>query len=126
MPEWNYGTGGYYNPGDLYGADKNWWETPFVRRDLSTQPGMERGVYTRFLGENGFGGGTMKDQFARGQFGQMEDAFKAAMMTNPNLNRIDFYKQNFDHDAISRAYAALAPSQRNAFQPSQTRVIRFT
>lgn len=126
MPEWNYGNQGYYNPWALYGGDQNWWGTEFVRRDLSTQPGMERGVYSRFLADNGFGGNTRMDQFARGQFGQMEDAYKAAIMTNPNLNRIDFYKQNFDEDAIRRAYAGMAPSQVGAFYPSQTRVIRFT
>ena len=123
---WNYGINGFFDPNDWYGANQDWWRTPFVRDDLSTQPGMERGVYTRFLADNGFGGNTLKDQFAQSQFGRMEDAYKAALLSNPSLNRIDFYKQNFDNDAINRAYASLAPSQRGFFGPTQTRWIRFT
>ena len=122
---WNYGTNGFFDPNDWYGANQDWWRTPFVRDDLSTQPGMERGVYTRFLAENGFSGNTMRDQFARSQFGPMEDAFKAALLSNPSLNRIDFYKQNFDANAVDNAYASLAPSQRGLFAPAQTRWIRF-
>lgn len=126
MPQWNYGNNPFYDFNSWYGAGQNWWNTPFVRNDLSTQPGMERGVYERFLTENGLGGMTNKDQFARGQFGRMEDAFKAAMLSNPSLNRIDFYKQNFDRNALDRAFASLAPSQRGQFNPAQTRTIRFT
>ena len=124
---WNYGTNGFYDPFSDYGnpSGEFGWGSPYVRNDLSTQPGMERGVYTRFLAENGFGGNTMRDQFAQSQFGRMEDAYKAALMSNRDLNRIDFYKQNFDSGAIDNAYAALAPSQRCLFAPGQTRWVRF-
>jgi hypothetical protein len=124
---WNYGINGFYDPFSNYGNPNGFagWDSPFVRNDLSTQPGMERGVYSRFLAENGFGGQTNRDRFAQAQFGPMEDAYKAALLTNPNLNRIDFYKQNFDAHALDNAYAALAPSQRGQFAPAQTRWIRF-
>lgn len=123
MPMWTGGGNPFYNPNSFYGAADSFWDTPFVRNDLSTQPGMERGVFERFLTNEGFGGNTRRDQFGQSQFGRMEDAFKAALMTNPNLNRIDFYDQN--RGALARAFAALAPSQRGEFAPAQTRVIRF-
>lgn len=116
----------YFNPNDWYTDDKgkDWWGSNFVRNDLSTQPGMERGVYQQFLSDRGFGGGlSRRDMFAKSQFGNIEDSFKQALLHNPSLNRIDFYRQA--SKGLDNAYASLSPQQRGEFNPQQTRVIRY-
>lgn len=120
---WNQGNNPFYDPTSWYGGNQDWWRTPFVQNDLAEQPGMERGLYERFLTARGFGGMTNRDQFGRAQFGRIEDAFKAALMSNPNLSRANFYRQATRN--LDDAYNALAPTQRGMFAPQQTRWIRF-
>lgn len=122
------GAGGYFDPRNTYGAQQYGF-TP--QRPFTSSPVGQRiidadreAAYTRFLRERGIGQFGSRANFARQQYPQVEEGFRAAQLTNPFLpfyGAPGSYLGGIDLDAI---YRALVPSQRGESNfPSRARTI---
>ena len=79
---------GYYNPYNAYGGTQ-WGYNPgdFATSPLGNQylEGNHDAAFTRYLAQLGYQPNTNLGEYARQQFGRVDDAYKAALGTNPFL-----------------------------------------
>lgn len=119
----------FYRPGNGYGGRnpttgerQDWYNTPEVRDDPDN-PNAPYGEWERFINEQGFGGMTNRDQWARSLFNRASSGFDAAQLTNPGLTWRK-YLNTLEGGWMDNLYRTLTPQQRGLFAPGQTRVIR--
>lgn len=109
---------GFYTPGFAkdggdwgYGGTQDWQKTPFVTQFLD--PEIPQGVYTSFLEGNGFGGGlNRRAQWARGQYGQTQSGYQAALRENPTLTYRDYLTKQFGKTGMEKMWRTATPNQR--------------
>ena len=81
--------GGYYNPYSTYGGDAYGYTTPgaFSSSPLGNQylEDNHDAAFTRALANWGYAPNTNQGEWGRNQFGRIDDAYKAALGTNPFL-----------------------------------------
>ena len=101
----------FFNPQSTYGGTVGWDTTPFVKDYLDPQ--IPQGVYTGFLANQGLGGFDRQSQWARGQYGQTQSGYQAALRQNPALSYNDYLRQQFGGSGgFGNIWAGLAPDQR--------------
>lgn len=115
-PNWYGGS----NP--ITGDSQDWYRTPFVRDGLSND--LPGGEFERFLTEQGFGGNTNRDQWARNQYNRAQSGYQAALLTNPALT-FRRYLNTLEGGWLDRAFAGLSPQERGAYMPSQSKIVRW-
>jgi len=85
--------GGYYQPYNTYGSQQygyglgDFAQTPLGGQYLEDN---HDAAFTRYLANMGYNPTTNQGDFARQQFGKVDDAFKAAQATNPFLKFTDY------------------------------------
>jgi len=91
MAAWTGSANPFYQTSNPYGSP---WGTQFPNSPIGkiytqTEPGV---AFTRATA--GWGGGIdPRGRFVQGQESRLEDAYKAAVATNPNLRRDEFFSQ---------------------------------
>ena len=70
-----------------------------------------RAAYTRAVAPFA-GGDTNFAKWVQSQYARVEDAYKAAVATNPNLTRTDFYGQVLNPAILQRQFQRLGPAGR--------------
>lgn len=105
-----YSANPYYSNSNAYQSP---WGLDFPTAPIAQQylQGEPRAAFTRATAP--FAGGD--SNFARwvqSQFARVEDAYKAAVATNPNLRRTDFYGQVLNPDALRAQFQRLGPAGR--------------
>lgn len=96
--------------GGGYGSSQNWQKTPLVEDYLDPQ--IPQGVYTSFLAKNGFGGQDRRSTWARGQYGQTQSGYQAALRENPTLTYADYLAKQFGTTGLNNMWAGLSFDQR--------------
>lgn len=103
------------------GQSQDWYNTPDVRDFLSeTLPG---GEWLRFATEQGYGGTGRRAQLANQMYGEAQQGYESAQLSNPNLT-FRKYLNTLEGGWLDKALAGLTMSQRGAYHPAMTRIIR--
>lgn len=102
---------GFYDPGRSYGADRQWATTPIISGPSGYLENDWNALYTRFIapwavGESPFA------RWVRGQQGEVQDAFRAAIASNPMLTGQQFLEQLGPQSFSSQWFGNLTPAQR--------------
>lgn len=98
---WNYGnwgsTNGWYNPNSLYGANQSYISAPIISGagGYLEQPSNYDASWTRYAAEMGWDSSTALGKYARNQFPQIEEGYRASLATNPFL-RFNEYIRGLD------------------------------
>ena len=97
---------------------QNWFDTPWGQEYGEDNPEAE---YTNFLGAQGAGGQDRFGNWARSLYGQMRNAYSAAVQRNPELTWRRYLK-TID-GSLQNLYASQTPDQKGIGIPTQTKTI---
>jgi len=109
----------YYNQGN-YGASQNMYDSPLVsgNNNDSLINQSPQALYYRMTAPYA-GGQDAFSRFVQGQYQPiMQQGFKAAQMTNPNLNPADYLTGLGGQDFFRRQYMNLAARDRGIQAPN--------
>lgn len=107
----------YFNPNSYYGGDQNYWNNQtgqptnfWAGTRYSYLDQNPDAVYTMFTSP--FAGGTDPySSWVRNQYGQTQDAYRAALSMNPDLTYQQFLS-DFGEQGFYDRYRQMAPQQR--------------
>lgn len=99
--------GDFWEEGNLYGADQDWYTTPLVEGNEHQQ-----GTFLRYLTKNGLDGPSKKGQFAQGLYNKFNTGFLAAAATNPMLSFRDYINGFGGTGVIDNEWNQLTPQQQ--------------
>lgn len=121
----------WWQPGNNYGGwnpqtgqPQDWWDTGYVQDDVLGTDSANRGVFERFLTENGFGGYGRNAQLMRNLYNQSLSGQEAAQLSNPGLTYYD-YLQQLGPGFLNQQVMAMGPQQRGDYTPARTTWMRW-
>jgi hypothetical protein len=101
----------YFDINANYGAAQNMYDSPYVEQFMS--PEAPGGEWERLLTDQGLGGSSKKDTWARNQYGRSQQGFEAAQLNSgPGLSYRTYLQQFYGPRFFDANWAKLAPTQR--------------
>lgn len=98
----------FWQPGNTYGADFDWYDTPLVNENEPAQ-----GAFLRWVTGQGRAGTTEQDRFAQSLYNRTQSGYQAASSSNPMLTYREYLDQlgpNFSDNLWNQ----LTPQERGA------------
>ena len=119
IPHTQGGSNPFLNPDSTYGSNQNWYNTPFVKDNLSPQ--NPQGEFERYLSKAGMGGLDRIGQAARSLYDRTQTGYAGASLNNPDLSYRaylnDMLGANFLRNQIAGMSAMQRGEQWGAYSP---------
>ena len=113
----------FYQPGNTYGADRNWNTTPLAGTIREQNPQL---AYTQWAGTQGVADSDSAfNRFVLSQFPKFERAYGLATLQNPLITIDDFLQTMPGIGQLMRQYQMLSPAQRGEEQRTYSPQIRW-
>lgn len=103
MADWNKA---FWDPGSIYGAGYDWYDTPLVKEN---EP--EQGAFLRWITGQGRAGTTQRDRFAQSLYNRTQTGYDAAASSNPMLTYRE-YLQGLGGNFADNLWTSLSPQER--------------
>lgn len=110
IPHTGGGSNPFYNPNSTYNGTQNWYETPFVKNNLSPQ--NPQGEFERYLSKAGMGGLDRVGQAARSLYDRTQAGYSAASLNNPDISFRSYLNDTLGSTFLRDQIAGMSASQK--------------